>query len=150
MAQPFSLQPLLDIMQERTDEATRKLGQLIAAEQNEKSRLQMLEQYRAEYAKRMSDATAQGITRMVLRNYQEFLGRIDDAISAQRLSVQNSEDNTRAGQESWKSQNKQLKALDTLSQRHDLRERYREGKQDQKLQDEFSTRKYSGKEPQDP
>lgn len=150
MAQPFSLQPLLDIMQERTDEATRKLGQLIAAEQNEKSRLQMLEQYRAEYAKRMSDATAQGITRMVLRNYQEFLARIDDAISAQRLSVQNSEDNTRAGQESWKSQNKQLKALDTLSQRHDLRERYREGKQDQKLQDEFSTRKYSGKEPQDP
>jgi len=137
-------------MQERTDEATRKLGQLIAAEQNEKSRLQMLEQYRAEYAKRMSDATAQGITRMVLRNYQEFLARIDDAISAQRLSVQNSEDNTRAGQESWKSQNKQLKALDTLSQRHDLRERYREGKQDQKLQDEFSTRKYSGKEPQDP
>lgn len=149
MAQPFSLQPLLEIMQERTDEATRKLGKLIAEEQNEKSRLQMLEQYRAEYANRMSEATAQGITRTVLRNYQEFLARIDDAIAAQRQSVANSENNTRAGQESWKAQNKQLKALDTLSQRHEVRQRYREGKQDQKLQDEFSTRKFSGKETQD-
>lgn len=149
MAQPFSLQPLLEIMQSRTDEATRKLGQLIAAEQSQKSRLQMLEQYREEYAQRMRDATAQGITRLVLHNYQDFLARIDEAIKQQRLAVVNSENSTRAGQEQWKTQNKQLKAIDTLSQRHDARERYREGKQDQKLQDEFSSRKYSTSDPQE-
>ena len=60
MAQAFSLQPLLELMQTRTDEATRQLGKLIAAEQNAKSRLQMLEQYREEYAQRMREATAQG------------------------------------------------------------------------------------------
>lgn len=149
MAQPFSLQPLLEIMQSRTDEATRKLGQLIAAEQSQKSRLQMLEQYREEYAQRMRDATAQGITRLVLHNYQDFLARIDEAIKQQRLAVVNSENSTKAGQEQWKTQNKQLKAIDTLSQRHDTRERYREGKQDQKLQDEFSSRKYSTSDPQE-
>ena len=42
MAQPFSLQPLLELMQTRTDEATRTLGKLIAAEQSQRSRLQML------------------------------------------------------------------------------------------------------------
>lgn len=145
MAQPFSLQPLLEVMQNRTDEATRKLGQLIAAEQSQKSRLQMLEQYRAEYAMRMTQATAEGITQLVLRNYQDFLGRIDEAISQQRLVVQNSENSTKAGQEHWKAQNKQLKAIDTLSTRHDARERYRENKQEQKLQDEFTTRKYSNR-----
>lgn len=143
MAQPFSLQPLLEIMQNRTDEATRKLGQLIAAEQSQKSRLQMLEQYREEYAQRMREAIGQGVTPLVLRNYQDFLARIDEAITQQRLAVQNSENSTRAGQEHWQAQNKQLKAIDTLSLRHDARERYREGKQDQKLQDEFTTRKYS-------
>jgi len=143
MAQPFSLQPLLEVMQTRTDEATRKLGQLIAAEQNQRSRLKMLEEYRAEYAQRMSDATAQGVTRLVLHNYQDFLVRIDQAIEQQRLTVMNSENSTKAGQEHWKNQNKQLKAIDTLSLRHDARERYREGKQEQKLQDEFSSRKYS-------
>jgi flagellar FliJ protein len=146
MAQAFSLQPLLELMQTRTDEATRQLGQLIAAEQNQRSRLQMLEQYREEYAERMRQATAEGITRMILRNYQDFLGRIDEAIRQQRIAVENSERSTQAGKEHWQAQNKQLKAIDTLSQRHEARERYRENRQEQKLQDEFTTRKFSVKD----
>lgn len=142
----FSLQPLLELMQSRTDEATRKLGQLIAAEQSQRSRLQMLEQYRDEYAQRLREATCTGVTRQILNNYQDFLARIDEAINQQRQAVESSERNTRAGQDQWKAQNKQLKALDTLSQRHDARERYREGKQDQKQQDEFSARKYATEE----
>jgi len=149
MPQPFSLQPLLEIMQSRTDEATRQLGQLIAAEQSQKSRLQMLEQYREEYAQRMREVTAQGVTRLVLHNYQDFLGRIDEAIKQQRIEVANSEKGTKHGQEQWQAQNKQLKAIDTLSLRHDARERYRENKQEQKLQDEFTTRKYSQPETPD-
>lgn len=143
MTQAFSLQPLLDLMQTRTDEATRDLGRLISAEQSQRSRLQMLEQYREEYAQRMREATAEGITRLILHNYQDFLNRIDDAIAQQRIAVGNSELSTKAGQDKWQAQNKQLKAIDTLSQRHDAKERYRENKQEQKLQDEFSTRKYS-------
>jgi len=146
MTQHFSLQPLLDVMQTRTDEATRKLGKLIAAEQSQRSRLQMLEQYREEYAQRLREATMQGVTRLVLLNYQDFLARIDEAIKQQRIAVENSERSTKAGQDHWQAQNKQLKEIDTLSQRHDARERYRENKQDQKLQDEFSSRKYATKD----
>ncbi|WP_428826971.1 flagellar export protein FliJ [Azonexus sp. IMCC34842] len=143
MTQAFSLQPLLEVMQTRADEATRKLGQLIAAEQSQRSRLQMLEQYRDEYAQRMLEATADGITRLILLNYQAFLARIDEAVVQQRNVVESSERNTKAGQDQWQDQNKKLKAIDTLSLRHDARERYRENKQEQKLQDEFSSRKYS-------
>lgn len=150
MPQTFSLQPLLDLMQTRTDEATRTLGKLIAAEQSQRSRLQMLEQYREEYAQRLREAVAQGITRLVMLNYQDFLARIDEAIEQQRLAVEDSERNTKAGQVHWQNQNKQLKAIDTLSQRHDARERYRENKIEQKLQDEFSTRKYSANVPSEP
>lgn len=147
MAQSFPLQTLLELMQSRTDEATRKLGQLISAEQSQRSRLQMLEQYRDEYAQRLRDATAEGITRLILRNYQDFLARIDEAIEQQRLAVLSSERSTQAGQAQWSDQNKKLKAIDTLSSRHDARERYRENKQEQKLLDEFSSRKYSTSEP---
>lgn len=146
MAKPFTLQPLLELMQTRTDEATRQLGQLIAAEQSAKSRLQLLEQYREEYAQRLRDAISTGLTQLALRNYQDFLARIDEAITQQKQAVAQSERSTAAGQEQWREQNKRLKAIDTLSQRHDARERYRENKQDQKLQDEFSTRKYSQRE----
>jgi len=143
MAQTFPLQTLLELMQNRTDEASRKLGQLITAEQSQRSRLQMLEQYRDEYAQRMREATAEGITRLILRNYQDFLARIDDAIEQQRQAVQNSELSTKAGQTEWRNQNTKLMAIDTLSSRHDARERYRENKQEQKILDEFSSRKYS-------
>ena len=105
MSQPFSLQPLLELMQTRTDEATRTLGKLIAAEQSQRSRLQMLEQYREEYAQRLRESIAQGITRLVMLNYQDFLARIDEAIAQQKLAVENSERSTKAGQEEWKAQN---------------------------------------------
>ena len=147
MAQTFPLQTLLELMQNRTDEASRKLGQLITAEQSQRSRLQMLEQYRDEYAQRMRKATAEGITRLILRNYQDFLARIDEAIEQQRQAVQNSELSTKAGQTDWRNQNTKLMAIDTLSSRHDARERYRENKQEQKILDEFSSRKYSTPDP---
>ncbi|WP_371324749.1 flagellar export protein FliJ [Dechloromonas sp. ZY10] len=146
MSKEFTLQPLLDIMQERSDEATRRLGQLIAAEQNQKSRLQLLENYRAEYAQKMHDAVQIGISPQVLNNYRDFLGRIDEAIEQQRQAVARSESDTRTGQENWRQQNRQLKALDTLAQRHEARERHAEGKRDQKTQDEFSSRKYARQE----
>lgn len=142
MARTFSLQPLLDLMQSRTDEATRKLGQLLAAEQNQRSRLQMLEQYREEYAQRMSEAVRNGLTPAALLNFQSFILRIDEAIVQQRIVVVNSEKNTRQGQQQWQEQNKQLKAIGTLSQRHELSERHRENRADQKLQDEFAARRF--------
>ena len=149
MPQAFPLQTLLELMQSRTDEATRKLGQLISTEQSQRSRLDMLEQYREEYAQRLRNATNEGITRLILRNYQEFLARIDEAIEQQRLTVQSAQLSTKTGQNQWAAQNKQLKAIDTLSVRHDARERYRENKLEQKLMDEFSSRKYSTKDPSD-
>lgn len=150
MTRPFSLQPLLEIMQNRADEATRRLGTLIASEQDAKARLQMLEQYRAEYAEKMREAGAQGLTPTALRNYQEFLARIDQAITQQAAAVKHSEVQTAHGQQHWKSQNKQLKAIDTLAVRHEARERHREGKQEQKLLDEFTTRKFSTPDEDEP
>jgi len=143
MSQPFSLQPLLELMQEKTDEATRRLGQLIAAEQNARSRLQMLEGYRNEYADRLRSAIAEGITRQVLANYQDFLGRIDDAIRQQRQVVEQTEANTARGQQDWREKNTRLKAIGTLSDRHEEKERHKENRREQKLQDEFTTRKFA-------
>lgn len=143
MSKPFSLQPLLEIMQERTDEATRQLGRLIAAEQSAKSRLQLLEQYREEYAQKMREAIAQGIAPLALLNYQDFLGRIDEAVEQQAQAVRQSERSTAAGQETWRHHNKRMKAIDTLASRHEERERHLENKREQKQQDEFTTRQFS-------
>jgi len=142
----FSLQPLLDLMRERTDEATRKLGLLIAAEQSERGRLELLTEYREEYLVSFREAQDRGLTLQTWRNYQEFLEQLDEAIRQQTMQVEASAENTARGQKHWKEQNTRMKAIDTLSVRHQRAEEKKFLKQEQKQHDEISARNH-GREP---
>lgn len=146
MAKPFALQTLLDLMQNRADEATRSLGMLIAAEKDAKVRLDMLQQYRQEYAEKLYGTAQQGVSQQEWRNYQQFLGRLDEAIDVQTRSVNDSIQRTAAGQSHWLEQRNRLKAIDTLSERHQSTERYLANRQEQKQSDEFSARKFTHRE----
>ena len=140
MTRPFSLQTVLDLMQARTDEATRNLARLIANEKDAKAKLDMLMGYRDEYAGRFRAAAQNGLTQREWQNFQHFLGRLDEAIEQQRRTVAMQERNTVAGQLQWQQQRKKLMAFDTLSERHFASENAKEMKREQKLQDEFAAR----------
>ncbi len=56
MVKPFSLQTVLELMQVRADDATQRLARLIANERDAKNKLDMLQQYRDEYAARFRQA----------------------------------------------------------------------------------------------
>jgi flagellar FliJ protein len=142
MAQKFTLQPLLDLVRDRADEATRRLGMLVRAEQNAQKRLDLLAQYRAEYAQKFRDAQSEGMTLQAWRNYQEFIDRIDLAISQQSTQVEIAAQNTAAGQEDWKALNTKLKALDTLAARQMAVYLKKEAKQEQKQLDELAGRQF--------
>lgn len=139
---PFSLQSVLELMQKRTDDATRHLAHLIATEKDAKSKLEMLRQYRDEYASRFQTAAQNGIAQREWGNYQDFLNRLDDAIEQQGKTVGLQERSTAAGQAQWQQQRTRLKAFDTLSQRHHASEISLELRREQKVQDEFASRHY--------
>jgi flagellar FliJ protein len=143
MTKPFSLQIVLDLMQVRADEATNRLARLIANERDAKSKLEMLQQYRDEYAARFKQAAQNGLGQREWHNYQEFLNRLDEAIDSQRQTVALQVQNTATGQMQWQKQRTKLKALDTLSDRHNASENALEQKREQKIQDEFSARRKS-------
>jgi len=146
MPKPFPLQTILELMQSRTDEATQNLARLIANERDAKAKLEMLQQYRDEYAARFRQAAQSGINQREWHNYQHFLNRLDDAIDAQRNNVAAQAKQTVAGQLQWQQQRKKLKAFDTLSERHHTAENAREMKREQKMQDEFAIRPRVDKE----
>ena len=146
MVKPFSLQTVLELMQARADNATQALARLIANERDAKNKLDMLQQYRDEYAARFTQAAQNGITRSEWNNYQEFLNRLDEAINAQRQTVAQQIRNTTAGQNAWQKQQTKLKAFDTLSDRHFASENAKELKREQKLQDELASRHTGDKE----
>jgi flagellar FliJ protein len=127
-------------MQTRTDEATLRLARLIASERDAKNKLDMLLEYRDEYARRFQQASLNGMTPREWRNFQEFISRLDEAIAAQRQTVSLQEQNTVAGQNNWQQQRQKLKAFDTLSERHFASESAKEFKREQKTQDEFAAR----------
>lgn len=147
MSKPFALQSVLDLMQTRADDATRRLAQLIAAERDAKAKLAMLQQYRDEYADRFRQSARNGLSQREWHNYQEFLNRLDEAIGQQNHAVGQQEQRTALGQTHWQQQRTRLKAFDTLSQRHFFSEARREQKREQKEQDEFSSQRSRDKDP---
>lgn len=140
MVKPFPLQTLLDLSQLRMDDAARRLGELLAGEQEAGARVVLLQQYRDEYHQRFVAAASSGIGRDAWSNYQSFLARLDDAIVQAQAMVLQSKQRTAAGQREWVDKRGRVKAFDTLSQRHHSREQSVENRQEQKAQDEHATR----------
>ena len=141
MTKPFALQTVLDLMQIRADEATRNLARLIGIEKDAKAKLEMLQQYRDEYATRFRESAQNGLSQREWHNFQQFLNRLDEAIEMQGKVVTQQEKNTFAGQLHWKQQQKKLKAMDTLSERHFARENALALRSEQKMQDEHAIRR---------
>lgn len=142
MGQPFSLQTLLDLSQLRLDDATRKLGELLAGEQEAGARLTLLQQYRAEYHSRFAQAAREGLDRHSLSNYQSFLLRLDDAILQAQTLLDQSRQRTANGQQEWIGQRGRLQAFDTLAQRHHAQQQHLENRKEQKQSDEHAARKH--------
>jgi flagellar FliJ protein len=140
MPRPFSLQTVLELMQARNDEATQRLATLLAVEVDVKRKLTLLQDYRDEYAARFRQAARDGLGQPEWRNYQAFLGRLDEAVRQQLEAVSRQAAHTAAGQAEWQQQRARLKAFDALSRRHRAGEAREELRQEQKTQDEFAAR----------
>jgi len=143
MDKTFRLQSLLDLSNMRLDEATRLLGKLIAGEQEASQRLVLLTQYRDEYQTRFIAAAGNGLGPDAWRNYQLFLGRLDQAIDQARAMVEASRQRTAAGQQHWRDQRGKVKAFDTLAQRHQVRVAYAEARSEQKQSDEHAAMRFA-------
>ncbi|THF64165.1 flagellar export protein FliJ [Pseudothauera rhizosphaerae] len=144
MSKPSPLQPLADLMQTRMDDAARRLGELIASETEGRRKLEMLQEYRAEYHQRFLEAAANGIGPDAWRNYSAFLGKIDEAIAAQRGAVELSRQRTVQGQQVWIGHRNKAKAIDTLTQRQHAAEQRKEARREQRLTDEHAARRFHG------
>lgn len=138
----FPLQPLLDLSQARMDDAARRLGELLSSEHEVEKTLAMLMLYREEYEGRFREAARNGMARDEWRNYQSFLGRLDEGIAHQRSLVEASKQRTAAGQQEWLDKRNRVKAFDALSQRHKAQEVRIEAKTEQRAQDEHAAKTF--------
>lgn len=136
----FPLQSVLDLSHMKLDEATKRLGELIADQQQTAERVELLVRYRDEYQARFLAAAREGLGREQWRNYQAFLDRLDVAIAQAQQMAARSRQMMAEGQQDWLQKKGRVQAFDTLAQRHDARVNYAEGRQEQKDLDEHASR----------
>ncbi|MDR2208129.1 MAG: flagellar export protein FliJ [Azoarcus sp.] len=142
MSEKFPLQLLLDLANTRMDEVTRELGELIASERSSQQKLELLQGYRNEYGERFMEAARSGIGAEAMRNFTNFLARIDEAIEIQQHIVEQSRQDTSQGQQQWVKQRSKVRAFDTLSQRFRNEVAHKELRQEQRTSDEHASRKF--------
>ncbi len=136
------LDTLLELAQARTDEAAKRLGHLIAAQSEDSRKLELLQQYRADYQARFVAHARNGMRPEEWANYQSFLAKLDAAIDQQARMCQIAQSRTQDGQKNWLEQRNRHKAFDTLAQRQESEEARNAARQDQKAADEHSAKRF--------
>lgn len=140
MTKPFSLQPLMNLAQSQNDSATRKLGHLNKKQQSAQEILGTLQQYRRDYQTRLQESAQNGMNPAELRNFQEFINKLDNAISQQLKAVEQSKMSTQVGRGEFDTTRRKLKSFDTLQQRHIEEQKKVIEKSEQKALDEHTGR----------
>ena len=140
MTKPFSLQSVMNLAQHQNDSATRRLGQLNKQQLSAQQQLETLRQYRKDYQVRLQESTQGGMDHAELRNFQEFINKLDEAIAQQLQTVEQSKVSTQAGRAEFDSTRRKLKSFDTLQQRHIEEQKKIAEKSEQKSLDEHVNR----------
>ena len=140
MTKPFSLQTLMKLAQHQNDSATSRLGKLNRQQQGAQQSLDTLLEYRKDYQTRLQEAARNGMNPSDLRNFQQFINKLDDAISQQLKLVEQSKASTQAGRNEFDTARRKLRSFDMLQQRHIEEQKKITEKSEQKTLDEHTSR----------
>jgi flagellar FliJ protein len=137
---PFSLQPLVHLAQQKNDAATKKLGQLNQQHQTAQQKLDALQQYRRDYQVKFQEEAKNGMAPADMKNFQDFIGRLDQAIQQQTAVIKQTNAGVQTGRSELMDATRKMKSFDTLAQRHVDAEKKQEAKSEQRIQDEHTGR----------
>ena len=140
MTKTFTLKKVQEVADIRTDTAAANLGTLMQNLQRQEAKLALLLQYREEYQERLRLANQRGLDGLALRNFHDFLERLERALAEQRASVAHAQRSVERGRDEWRSADQRSRAYDTLSQRFDKAARHRANTAEQKQQDAHAAR----------
>jgi flagellar FliJ protein len=145
MAQ-FTLKTVREVAQRRLDTATRELRRLADRRAEAQTKLDQLEGFRREYEAQLQQALVRGLEADRLRDYQQFLVKLARAIEAQGAELARCTQAWEEQHRAWLELRSREQAFGVLEERHELSEAVREGRREQKQQDEFALTSHRDRE----
>ncbi|MFP4137054.1 MAG: flagellar export protein FliJ [Halomonas sp.] len=131
------LDTLIDLARDSRDQA----GQALAGEQRTAQQvaeqLAALSGYRQEYADKLNAAMRDGIDPATMRNYQQFLASLDEALERARRAVAAQEQRVDRTRQQWLHEQRRLSSYDTLAERRAREQERRELRREQNISDDL-------------
>lgn len=135
------LQRVTDIAGRRTDEAAQVLARCLQMLDVARQQLQELEQFRLDYAQAPTAAGQPGMSVAELRNRQQFVARIDQAILQQRHEIEQHARHLAQARAAWIESHSRSAALETVTERYRSREQGSKERAEQAAMDERMQRR---------
>lgn len=144
MAKNSTLDMLIDLARNDTDEAARKLAQLSKARSDAEQQLDALHTYRKDYADRLQQASKTGLTASNYHNFRQFIATLDEAISQQNKILEQMDAKLQKGRDAWQAEKRRLSSFETLQTRQLRQQAVHEARREQRMNDEISARGHRG------
>jgi flagellar protein FliJ len=104
------------------------------------ARLQELQQYHADYLLNFRRSAEAGSNALALRDYKQFLGRLEEAVRQQEQIVAQARQGAAGSTRNWQSAAQRVKAVDTVVGKWQGEERRHEDRVEQRESDERGRR----------
>ena len=140
MTQTSSLSTLIELAERRTDAAAVNLGNAIRSQDELEQKLQWLQKYRDDYSRKMQTEMQSGKSMQQIRNFQVFLGKIDEAIIGQSQLVADAKKRVNHERNQWQEEERKRMSYTTLELRAEKVIQKKEAKREQKQNDEHANR----------
>jgi len=141
MASPSALNTLIDLANKASDEAAKLLGAALHAGEEADQKLDLLMQYRDDYAARCQSSLTTGISTTHFNNFQVFMQKLDHAIAGQQKVVADAKQRIERARAAWQACEQKKMSFVTLAERAGKEAAHRELWLDQKQNDEHAARR---------
>jgi len=137
----FRFEFLLKLAFDEREDAAKALQAAQGEWLTARAKLEQIESYRSEYRNRLTTSGQGGMTVTQWRDYQLFLAKLDGVTDQQKLEVVRLEAKFEQARSAWQECEKKVKGFETLKDRHLAGEQRKESVREQKLLDEFNSRR---------
>ncbi|MFW5453659.1 flagellar export protein FliJ [Thioalkalivibrio sulfidiphilus] len=139
MTRSKRMQPVANVVHNRQQNAARVMGERQRALDDQQQRLQELNNYRDEYARRFEDG-GESMAGINMRDYRLFLSRLNEAIEEQARRVEQARAALEQSRGQWTATRVHSDAVNKVVERMQADERRDEDRREQKENDEFGQR----------
>jgi len=134
------LNTLLKLAEEELDSAVESMAKVKRAFDEAKEKGDMLHGYRQDYVNNLAQLLKKGLGKETHNNYQNFIRKLDQAISGQEELIIAAQYQLKVQREIWQEIQRKKMSYEVLLKRAKKKENLLNAKKDQKMTDEYASR----------